>query len=378
VRSQRQRALHFALPMDWGSLFPSPIPMGEAPSPVSSPPKGARKDNEPRQAMKRKIVFVLLAILSLSFFQLAEAQQPAKVPRIGYLTTDTGGRGSRNAEALRQGLRDLGYVEGQNIAIELRSAEGNNDRLPAMAAELVRLKVDLIFAAGGTPVSFAARKATNVIPIVFVGSIDPVFVGLVDSLARPGGNITGFSTGAPGMYGKRLELLKETLPTLSRVGVLLNPANAAADVVFKEIRSAGQDMGLQVHSLEVRSPNDIDSAFVAATKALIGALVVTQQPPVSTNPKRVVELAAKRRLPAIYTDPTWIAADGLMSYGPNIPDLYRRAAISVDKILKGTKPADLPVEQPVKYELMINLKTAKTLGLTIPPGVLMRAEKVIK
>jgi putative ABC transport system substrate-binding protein len=320
---------------------------------------------------------VLLAILIVSLLQLADAQQPAKVPRIGYLTTDTGGRGSRNAEALRQGLRDLGYVEGQNIAIELRSAEGN-DRLPALAEELVRIKVDLIFAAGGTPVSFAAKKATNVIPIVFVGSLDPVAVGLVDSLARPGGNLTGFSIGAPGMYGKRLELLKETIPTLSRVGVLLNPANSAADVVLKEIRSAGQDMGLQVQSLEVRRPNDIDSAFVAATKAQIGALVVTQQPPVSTNPKRVVELAAKHRLPAIYTDPTWIAANGLMSYGPNIPDLYRRAAVSMDKILKGTKPGDLPVEQPIKYELVINLKTAKALGITIPQVVMMRAERVIK
>ena len=326
--------------------------------------------------MNGKMFFCLLATLLLTTVFLAEAQQSAKLPRIGYLSSRLG-RASPNAEALRQGLRELSYLEGQNIAIEYRSAEGNLDRLPTLAAELVRLKVDIIFAAGGEA-GRAAKKATSAIPIIFVGSVDPVATAMVDSLARPGGNITGFSTGAPGLYGKRLEIIKETLPRLTRAGFLLNPTNQAADVVLKEVLSAGRELGVQVQSVEVRSPDDIDRAFEAATKAQAGALVVGQQPPISTNPKRIVELAAKRRLPAIYAETEWIHVGGLMSYGPSYTDLYRRSAVYVDKILKGTKPADLPVEQPVKYELLINLKTAKALGLTIPPVVLMRAEKVIQ
>ena len=326
--------------------------------------------------MNRRIAIRRLATFFLTTASFAEAQQPGKVPRMGYLTTGTG-RASPNAEALRQGLRDLGYVEGQNIAIEYRWAEGNVDRLPGLAAELVRRKVDIIFAVGSTAVR-AAKKATSAIPILFVGSTDPVADGLVDSLARPGGNVTGFSTGAPGLYGKRLEIIKETLPRLSRVGLLLNPTSLSTVALLKETRTAGQELGVQVQSLEVRSLNDIDSAFAAATKAQVGALVVAQQGPINTNPKRIVELAAKRRLPAIYTETEWIDAGGLMSYGPSIPDLYRRAATYVDKILKGTKPADLPVQQPMKYELMLNLKTADALGLTIPPVVLMRVERVIK
>jgi putative ABC transport system substrate-binding protein len=327
--------------------------------------------------MSKKIAVILITVVLLGYTRLAQAQQPGKVPLMSYLSSGSG-RGSPNAEALRQGLRDLGYVVGQNIAIEYRSSEGNTDRLPGLAAELVRLKVDLIFAAGGTPVGFAAKKATNVIPIIFVGSIDPVAVGLVASLARPGGNVTGFSTGAPGLYGKRLEIIKETLPRLLRVGLLLNPANPAADVVLIETRTAGQELGVQVQSLEVRSPNDIDSAFAAATKAQAGALVVAQQGPITTNPKQIVELAAKRRLPAIYADTPWIHDGGLMSYGPSYTDLHRRAAVYVDKILKGRTPSDLPVQQPMKYELMLNLKTADALGLKIPPVVLMRVEKVVK
>jgi putative ABC transport system substrate-binding protein len=325
--------------------------------------------------MKRKRVSVLLAILFVSLLQLAEAQQPGKVPRIGYLASGAS-RASPNAEALRQGLRDLGYVEEQNIAIEYRSSEGNTDRLPGLASELVRLKVDIIFAARGDA-GRAAKKATSAIPIIFVGTPDPVASRLVASLARPGGNVTGFSNGAPGLYGKRLEIIKETLPKLARVGVLLNPAYPSG-LVLKETRSAGQELGVQVQSLEVRSSNDIDRAFEAATKAQAGALVVAQQAPINTNPKRIVELAAKRRLPAIYADAPWIHVGGLMSYGPSMPDLYRRSAVYVDKILKGTKRADLPVEQPIKFEMMINLKTAKALGLTIPQVVLMRAERVTK
>jgi len=326
--------------------------------------------------MNRRIAIQRLATFFLTTASLARAQQPGKVPLMGYLTST--GRESPNARAFRQGLRELAYVEGQNIAIEYRSAEGNLDRLSALAAELVRLKVDIIFAAGGTLTILAAKKATSAIPIIFVGSPDPVATGLVDSLARPGGNITGFSIGAPGLNGKRLEILKETLPRLTRVGVLLNPTNPSADVGLKEMRGVGQELGVQVQALEVRSANDIDSAFAAATKAQAGALVVAQQAPISSNPKRIIELAAKRRLPAIYSDTPWIHAGGLMSYGPSIPDLYRRSADYVDKILKGRPPSDLPVQQPMKYELMLNLKTADALGLTIPPIVLMRVEKVIK
>jgi putative tryptophan/tyrosine transport system substrate-binding protein len=334
-----------------------------------------RSDNRKSKIQNRKLAGAV-AIAFAICGAVVEAQQPGKVPRMAYLSAGTSDRASPNVEALRQSLRDLSYIEGQNIAIEFRSAEGNLDRLSALAAELVRLKVDIIFANGATA-GRAAKKATSAIPIIFVGSTDPVATGLVASLARPGGNVTGFSGGAPGLYGKRLEILKETLPRLSRVGFLLNPTNPVA-VALKELRTAGQDLAVQVQSLEVRSLNDIDSAFAAATKAQVGALVVAQQAPINFNQKRIIELAAKRRLPAIYSETDWIDPGGFMSYGPSYTDLHRRAAVYVDKILKGRPPSDLPVEQPMKYELMINLKTAKALGLTIPPGVLMRTERVIK
>ena len=320
-------------------------------------------------------VFSVLAVWFFAFFLPAEAQQPAKTPRIGYLSS--GDRKSPNPEAFRQGLRELGYVDEQNIVIEYQWADGRSDRLPALAAELVRRKVDLIFTQGILAAS-AAKKATSTIPIIFVGAADPVAIGLVGSLARPGGNVTGFTTSAPGSYGKKLELLKETIPKLSRVGVLQNPA-PASDLLLREIRFAAQDMGVHVQSLDVRSPEDIDSAFELATSAHADGLVVAQQPPMTTHLKQVAELAAKHRLPAIYnTDTEWIPLGGLMSYGPSVPDLHRRAAVYVDKILKGTKPADLPVEQPTKFELVINLKAAKQIGLTIPPNVLARADRVIK
>jgi len=328
--------------------------------------------------MRRKIFFWLLATILLSTVSVANAQTK-KVPRIGVL----GGSNPSYAEtrirreAFLKGLRELAYIEGQNIAIDYRWAEGNIERLFSLAAELVQLKVDLIFASGGSQ-GFAAKKATSTIPIIFVGTIDPVASGLVASLARPGGNVTGFSIGAPGLAGKRLEIIKETIPRLSRVGYLANPTNPAGDVSLTETRAAAKDLGVEVQSLEVQSLDDIERSFQVATKTQIGALVVTQQPPNTNNQKRIVELATKHRLPAIYADTEWIHTGGLMSYGPSIPDLHRRAAIYVDKILKGTKPADLPVEQPVKYELFINLRTAKALGLQIPPVVLMRAERVIK
>ena len=322
--------------------------------------------------MQKKIPRRIFCSILLALPIAALAQVPKKAARIGYLSNR--GRESPNAEAFRQGLRDLGYIEGQNIAIEYRSSEGNIDRLAGLAAELVRLKVDIIFAVGAS--GLPAKKATSAIPIIFVGSPDPVATGLVASLARPGGNVTGFSIGAPGLDGKRLEIIKETVSMLTRVGLLWNPAYSS--VVIKEIRSVGQELGVQVQSLEVRSAKDFDRAFEAATKAQVGALVVAQQAPINSNPKRIIELAARRRLPAIYPDTPWIHDGGLMPYGPRSADLNRPAADYVDKILKGRPPADLPVQQPVKYELMINLKTAKALNLTIPPVVLMRAEKVIK
>jgi putative ABC transport system substrate-binding protein len=333
-------------------------------------------DNPKSKIQNPKWVGTVALVLAFTMGgAVARAQQPGKVPLIGYLSN--AGHGSPTAEAFRQGLRELGYVEGQNIAIEYRSSEGNIDRLPALAAELVGLKVDIIFAGGAT--GRAAKKATSAIPIIFVGTPDPVATGLVASLARPGGNVTGFSIGAPGLYGKRLEIIKETIPKLTRVGLLWNPASAAGGgVALEELRGVGQELGVQIQSLEVRNAKDIDRAFEAAIKAQVGALVAAHHPPMFTNQKRIVELAAKHRLPAIYADTDWIQPGGLMSYGPSIPDLFRRSADYVDKILKGRPPSDLPVQQPMKYELMINLKTADALSLKIPPIVLMRAEKVVK
>jgi putative tryptophan/tyrosine transport system substrate-binding protein len=325
-----------------------------------------------------KATVVLLVGLVVASVDIAKAQQPKKFPRIGVLGVQSASRWADRTKAFSQGLHELGYKEGQNIIVEYQWAQGDVGRLPGLAAELVRLNVDIIFVAGGSPAVVAAKNATTTIPIIFVAAFDPVGSGLVASLARPGGNITGLSIGAPGLYGKRLELLKEIVPRLSRVGVLLNPTNPGADVSLKESQTVAQTLDVQIQSLEVRSPKDIDSAFDAATKSRTTAVSVMQHTPITTNPKRITELAAKLRLPAIYADREWIEAAGLMSYGPSLTDLYRRSAIHVDKILKGAKPADLPVEQPTKFEFIINLKTAKQIGLTIPQSVLFRADRVIK
>jgi putative tryptophan/tyrosine transport system substrate-binding protein len=325
-----------------------------------------------------KTIVVLLVGLVVASVHIAEAQQPKKFPRIGVLGVQSASRWADRTKAFSQGLHELGYKEGQNIIVEYQWAQGDVGRLPGLAAELVRLNVDIIFVAGGSPAVVAAKNATTTIPIIFVAAFDPVGSGLVASLARPGGNITGLSIGAPGLYGKRLELLKEIVPRLSRVGVLLNPTNPGADVSLKESQTVAQTLDVQIQSLEVRSPKDIDSAFDAATKSRTTAVSVMQHTPITTNPKRITELAAKLRLPAIYADRERIEAAGLMSYGPSLTDLYRRSAIHVDKILKGAKPADLPVEQPTKFEFIINLKTAKQIGLTIPQSVLFRTDKVIK
>ena len=274
-------------------------------------------------------------------------------------------------------LRALGYVEGKNIAFEYRYAEGKLDRLPALADELVRLKVDVLLTPS-TPAAVAAKNATKTIPIVFYSGSDPVAAGLVDSLARPGGNITGFTTISAVLAGKRLELLKETVPKLSRVAALWNPQDPSSAQTWKESQLPARELGLQLHSMEVSSTDKFEGAFKEATRAGSAALALMGSPFFFSNQKQIVDLAAKHHLPAIYANYEFVVSGGLMSYGADEAEAYRRVASMIDKILKGTKPADLPVEQPKKFELIINLKAAKQIGLTIPPNVLARADKVIK
>ena len=280
-------------------------------------------------------------------------------------------------DVFRQGLKELGYIEGKNIAIEYRYAEGKADRLPTLAAELVGLNVDVILTSS-TPSVLAVKKATSTIPIVFVSINDPVASGVVTSLARPGGNITGLTILGPELSGKRLELLKEAVPKATRVAFLWNSANPAQGLLWKESQAAAQELRLQLQSLEVRSSNDFDNAFEAVLRERSQALITVPEPLINTHLKRIVEFAAKNRLPAMYANPQFVDAGGLMSYAPDYSAQYRRAATYVDKILKGAKPADLPVEQPTKFEFIINLKTAKQIGLTIPPNVLARADRVIR
>ncbi len=307
----------------------------------------------------------------------AEAQQAKKVPRIGVLSPFSPSDTARWHQAFRQGLHDLGWVEGKNISIEYRYAEGRNDRLPDLAADLVRLEVDIIVAAVATD-ALVVQKATRTIPIVVASAGDPVASGLVESLARPGGNITGLSQMAPELAGKRLELLKEIVPKLSRVAVLWNPQDRGSTLSWKEIQPPARELRVQLHSLEVRSPNDFDKAFKDATSARAGALAIMPDPVFAANLKRVADLAAKSRLPSIFHLREFADSGGLMAYGVDRSDMFRRAATYVDKILKGAKPADLPVEQPTRFELIINMKTAKALGLSIPQSVLIRADQVIQ
>ena len=304
-----------------------------------------------------------------------EAQPQAKVPTIGWLQSGFGtGRGF---EVFRQALHELGYIEGKNIAIQSRSADGKLDRLPAVADELVRLKVD-VFLTSSTDEALAAKNATRTIPIVFYGVSDPIASGLVDSLAGPGGNITGYTNITAVLAGKRLELLKETIPKLSHVAVLWDPKNKSFDQSWKESQFSARELGLQLHSMEVSSAEKFESAFKEAIKARSAALSTSSSSFFNTYRKQIAGLAIKNRLPAISSRDDFVTAGGLMSYGPERLEQYRRAAVFVAKILKGARPADLPVEQPTKFELVINLKTAKTLGLTIPPVVMMRAQQVIK
>ena len=327
--------------------------------------------------MKRKMTVLTLCAMFLALCSSAEAQQQTKVAKIGFLGVRSASRQAPGAEAFRRELLKLGYIEGKNITFEYRDTEGKLDRLSVVADELVRLGVDVLVTAG-TPAALALQNATRTIPIVFTSVGDPVAAGLVDSLARPGGNITGFTEISAVLAGKRLELLKETIPKLSRVAVLWNPRNPGNAQQWKESQLAARELGLQLHSLEVSSADKYESAFKEAVKARSAALAVAQDSLFNVNEKLIAELAIKNRLPSIYTRREFVESGGLMSYGNDRAEPYRRAALIVDKILKGAKPADLPVEQPTKFELVINLKTAKALGLTIPPVVLMRAEKVIK
>jgi putative tryptophan/tyrosine transport system substrate-binding protein len=325
--------------------------------------------------IKNNFALLLLSTLILGLSSLAPAQQPAKIPRIGFLVASTASLYSTRIETFRQGLRELGYVEGKNIAIEYRFAEGKEDRLREFAAELVSLKVDIIVTVANAT---AAKNATKTIPIVFAAMADPVASGIVTSLARPGGNLTGLSVFAPELSGKRLELLKEAFPKITRVGFLWNAMSPSDPILLNETETAAQGLAFKIQSLPVRSVNDFDSVFATAIREGAHALITSPHPLINTNRARTLDFLSKNRLPAIFTNPETVEEGGLMSYSPDYVEHFRRVATYVDKILKGAKPADLPVEQPTKFEFVINLKTAKQIGVTIPPTVLYRADRVIR
>jgi ABC-type uncharacterized transport system substrate-binding protein len=329
---------------------------------------------------KRKLGSLTLWAMLFALCQSAGAQQPKKVPRIGYLSAYDAATDSARFEAVRLALRELNYIEGQNIAIEYRYAEGKPDRYPELAAELVRLKVDIIVVSGGAASVRPTKNATKTIPIVMAGQgIDPVEAGIVESLARPGGNVTGITLLTRELSGKQLELLKEAVPKLARVAVLYDPAVLGNVIRVKEVfPGAARALKLTVQPWEVRNADDFDRVFAALNKQRPDGLYVLPGPQMNLNEKRIVGLALKSRLPSMYSRREAVDAGGLMYYGADVADSYRRVAYFVDRILKGAKPGDLPVEQPTKFELVINLKTAKEIGLTIPPEVLARATKLIK
>jgi putative ABC transport system substrate-binding protein len=331
-----------------------------------------------RRIQNLKLVGLVTFIIAFVICGVAvEAQQPAKILRIGILIAPSASSFSARVEALRRRLRELGYVEGKNIVIEYRYAEGKVERIPDLAAELVRLKVDVIVTSGGERTILAAKKASATIPIVFAGAADPVGTGLVSSLARPGGNITGLSQMSPDLDGKRLELLKEAFPKVARVAFLWQPG-WRGNLALTDMEAAAKALGVKLLSLEVRSLDDFDSAFARAKRDGAQALINTPGGIIATQQRQVLDFAAKNRLPAMYHNSEFVEAGGLMSYGPSQTDQWRRAADFVDRILKGTKPADIPVEQPTKFEFVINVKAAEQIGLTIPPKVLAQADKVIK
>jgi putative ABC transport system substrate-binding protein len=314
-------------------------------------------------------------LIAVSF--TSEAQQSAKIPRVGFLLYPARSAAAESLDAFRQGMRELGYVEGQNVVIEYRYAEAKFERLADLAGELVRLKVDVIVAGGGLPVIRSVKDATSTIPIVMTGTSDPVASGLAVSLARPGGNVTGPTMGGYQLVGKRLELLKETFPKVSRVAVFLF-RSPAMSLSFNEIQTSAHALGLQIQSIEVRSTNDFAGAFQAAVQGHPHALTVDGNTVFTSNRKQILEFAVKNRWPAIYPWRAYVEDGGLMSYDAKLSDMYRRAATYVSKILKGAKPSELPIEEPTKFELLINLKTAKEIGLQIPQRVLLKADRVIK
>ena len=329
---------------------------------------------------KLKLVVCVLCAMLFALCLPASAQQPTKVPRIGYLSAGDAAGQFTPTEAIRLALHELGYIEGQNIVTEYRYADGKLDWLPELAAELVRLKVDIIVVPGGDRVIRAAKSATKTIPIVMIGQgLDPVAEGLVKSLARPGGNVTRLTNISRELGGKRLELLKEAVPKVARVAVLYDPANSPSVRDVKEVFPAvARALRLTIQSWEVRAADDFEKVFAALSKQRPDGLYVGGGPLMLANRKRIAALALKSRLPSMYIRREFVEAGGLMFYGADLVDSYRRVAYFVDRILKGAKPADLPVEQPTKFELVINLKTAKQIGLTVPPNVLARADKVIR
>jgi putative ABC transport system substrate-binding protein len=339
-----------------------------------------RSDNRKSKIQNRKWGGLVALVLALTMCGVvAEAQQPAGIPRIGILITNSASNISARLEALRQRLRELGYVEGKNILLEYRYAEGKLERLPALAAELVGLKVDVIVTVSSAVL--AAKKASATIPIVFAIASDPVGSGFVSSLARPGGNITGLSVMAPDLDGKRLELLKEAFPKIARVAFLWGGsgfASARGNLTLTDMEAAAKALGVILQSLEVRSLDDFENAFARAKREGVQALITAVGGLIITQQRQVLDFAAKNRLPAMYPTSEWVEAGGLMSYAPSQTDQWRRAADFVDKILKGTKPGDIPVEQPTKFEFIVNLKAAKRIGVTVPPNVLARADRVIK
>ena len=336
-------------------------------------------DNRKSKIQNRKWVGIFAIVLILVGGVETRAQQQKKVPRIGYLSALEPARESARSKAIRLGLRELGYIEGQNIAIEYRYAEGKSNRAPELAAELVRLKVDIIVVAGGGPWIRAAKNATNTIPIIMVGvGDDPVEGGLVESLARPSGNVTGLTFLNRELGGKRLELLKEAVPKIARVAVLYDPALQNNILQLKEVESAARSLGLTVRSWDVRTGQGFERLFAALTKERPDGLYVPGGPLMTTNRNRIVGFALKNRLPSVYQNREAVDAGGLMSYAADETESYQRVAYYVDRILKGAKPGDLPVEQPTKFELVINLNTAKQIGVTIPPNVLARADQVIR
>jgi putative ABC transport system substrate-binding protein len=306
-----------------------------------------------------------------------EAQQWAEEPQIGILMSGSVGPRRAILEAFKQGLRALGYIEAKNIGFVYRFSEGRDERLPELASELVRMKVDVILTSG-IPPPLAAKKATKTIPIVMGAVGDAVGTGIVASLARPGGNVTGLTLLGPELSGKRLEILKDTVPKLTRVGVLFNPANQGTALYRKEIEAAARPLGIELDLLEARRPDELPKALAKARMGSVQALVALNDTMFFSQQAEIAHLTGKTRLPAMFPETEYVNAGGLMSYGPSVPDLFRRAAVYVDKILKGAKPADLPVEQPTKFEFVINLKTAKQIGLNIPPNILARADRVIR